>query len=68
MPQVTSGRVVYSRTVQPAQYESKRAEVELSFVIEDGEDLEAAAREVGEAARRQNLGLLGIKSKERSRA
>lgn len=35
--QITSGRVVYSRTVQPAQFESERAEVELSFVIDDGQ-------------------------------
>lgn len=44
MAQVTSGRVAYSRTAQPAQYESKRAEVEFAFVVEDGEDPEAAAR------------------------
>ena len=31
--QITGGRVVYSRTVQPAQFESKRCEVELSFVL-----------------------------------
>ncbi|MDP2659127.1 MAG: hypothetical protein Q8R28_00145, partial [Dehalococcoidia bacterium] len=41
-PQVTSGRVVYSRTVQPASYESERAEVELAFVVEDGADAGAA--------------------------
>ena len=36
MPTITGGRVVYGRTVQPAQYESKKAEVELAFGVEDG--------------------------------
>lgn len=38
MGQITGGRVVYGRTVQPAQYESKRADVELTFVVAEGED------------------------------
>ena len=58
LPQVTSGRVVYSRTVQPAQYESKRAEVEFAFAVEDGEDPGQAAREAGELARREVHALL----------
>lgn len=62
MAQVTSGRVVYSRTVQPAQYESKRAEVELSFVLEDGEDAPAVIREIGAAARVECLRLVGLRA------
>lgn len=58
MSQVTSGRVVYSRTVQPAQYESKRAEVEFAFVVEDGEDPGQAARDAGELARREVLAMI----------
>lgn len=38
MAQITGGRVVYGRTVQPAQYESKKAEVEFTFAVAEGED------------------------------
>lgn len=38
MGQITGGRVVYGRTVQPAQYESKKAEVEITFAVAEGED------------------------------
>lgn len=43
MPQVTGGQVVYGRTVQPAQYESKKAEVTLTFGLDEGTAPEAAA-------------------------
>lgn len=42
MTQITGGRIVYGRTVQPAQYESKKAEVEFTFSVEDGAYDEAA--------------------------
>lgn len=38
MSQFTGGRVVFGRTIQPAQYESKKAEVELFFAVGEGED------------------------------
>jgi len=44
--QITGGRVVYGRTVQPAPYESKKSEVELAFQLEEGEDLDEAIEEV----------------------
>lgn len=62
MAQITSGRVVYSRTVQPADYESKRGEVELSFVLEDGEEAADAVRAAGAIARAEALALIGIKA------
>jgi hypothetical protein len=37
-PYINGGRVVFSRSVQPAQYESKKAEVELTFIIPEGND------------------------------
>ena len=47
---ITSGRVIYSRTVQPAQHESERAEVELAFAVEDGHPaIEVAAAAMAEA-------------------
>ncbi len=64
MAQVTSGRVVYSRTVQPAQYESKRAEVELSFILDDNEDEAEAIRGVGRTARVECLRLVGVRVRE----
>ena len=70
-PQITSGRVVYSRTVQPANYESERAEVELAFVVEDGTDVVRAgaiAGEVLEVARSQVLAAVGPGAKSKSRA
>lgn len=59
MPQITGGRVVFSRTVQPAQYESKRAEVELTFVLAEGEDLNGTLNDVSLKAKNQVLDILG---------
>jgi hypothetical protein len=59
MPEITGGRVVFARTVQPAQFESKRVEAEMSFIVADGEDPAAALAEVGELVRRGALDLLG---------
>lgn len=60
MSQITGGRVVFSRTVQPAQYESKRAEVELTFVLAEGEDLAGTLNDVSMRVRGQVLDILGI--------
>jgi hypothetical protein len=60
--QITGGRVVYSRTVQPAQYESKRGEVELTFVLAEGEDLGAALDEVADLVKAKALDMVGLKS------
>lgn len=46
MAQITGGRVVYKRTVQPAPYESITAEVEYAFLLEDEELPGEAAAEV----------------------
>lgn len=37
--QITGGKVTYLRSVQPAQYESKKCEVEISFTLGEGEVL-----------------------------
>ena len=63
MPQITSGRVVYSRTVQPAEYESKRAEVELAFVVEDGESAEDAVSAVAKIVKRKALEIVGLRQR-----
>lgn len=59
--QVTSGRVGYSRTVQPAQYESERAEVEVAFVVAEDEDPADAIAEAAAVAKEQALAVLGRK-------
>jgi hypothetical protein len=48
MYQIIGGRVSYSRTIQPAPYESKKGEAELSFVLEDGEAVDNALDEIGD--------------------
>ena len=48
--QVTNGRVVVSRTVKPADYEGKKVEVELAFIIDEGEDAAAITEHVAGVA------------------
>lgn len=59
LPSITGGRVAFSRTVQPAQCESARAEAEFSFVLEEGEDPVAVAREWGGRVREVVLEMVG---------
>ena len=59
--QITGGRVVYSRTVQPAQFESKRGEVDLSFVLAEGEKLGDALDEVCGVCQEQALAMVGLR-------
>jgi len=64
MQQITSGRVVYGRTVQPAQYESKKAEVELTFAVEEGADgavVDAFMRDTAKKAQTLCLEMVGLK-------
>lgn len=66
MPQITSGRVVFSRTVQPAQFESKRSEVELSFVLAEGEELGKTLEDIGVLVKAEALKLVGLDSQSHS--
>jgi hypothetical protein len=59
--QIISGRVVFARTVQPAQYESKRAEVELSFVLAEGDDVGMAVELASHEAMSAVLQMVGLK-------
>lgn len=45
---VTNGIVEYERVVKPADYESKRFKVSLSFAIDDGADAAAATAKIGD--------------------
>lgn len=60
---VTSGRVSFSRKVQPADFESKGATVELAFEVEDGDDVEDVLLELGPVARRHVLRLISGKKR-----
>ncbi len=64
MVQITGGRVLYSRTVQPAQYETKRAEVEVAFVLAEGEDLGENLDEAASIVKKKALQMVGIKARK----
>ena len=61
MAQITQGRVVYSRTIQPQQYESIKAEAELTFVLDEGEDLGTVFDETAALVKAKALNMVGIK-------
>jgi hypothetical protein len=61
MTEITGGKVGYRRTVQPAPYESKTAECELSFSVEEGEDPETVAADVLAACRAAVEEILGLR-------
>jgi hypothetical protein len=60
-PQIVGGRIGYKRTVQPREYESKTAEVEFSFTVDDGEDPAELADEALAMARDSVNAVLGVK-------
>ena len=61
MPQITSGSVSYSRTVQVQQFEPAKGDIALNFQVLDGETIEDVLDEVGAIAKLKVMQLLGIK-------
>lgn len=59
--QITNGKVSFTRSVKPADYEKKEATVELSFGIADGEDPAEVVARVGQLAQEKALQLVGLK-------
>lgn len=60
---ITGGSVTYGRTVQPAQYESKKAEVTITFAVEDGasdDAVEAIKTKAATMAQATALELVGM--------
>ncbi len=47
---ITNGVVEFERVVRPADFESKRVKVSLSFAVDDGEDAAVASARVGDMA------------------
>jgi hypothetical protein len=60
---VTGGKISFSRTVRPADFESKSSTVELSFVLDDGDTLETVLSDLGKVAQAKALELVGLKIK-----
>lgn len=60
--QIVSGRVVFARSVQPAQYETKKAEVEIAFILAEGEQLGDSLDIAGLLAKVKVLEMVGLKS------
>jgi hypothetical protein len=56
---VTSGRILYSKTIQERQFEPKHAEVELTFELPDGADLNQALEEVSVTCKEEARVLVG---------
>lgn len=48
MVQVTHGKVSYGRTIKTGDFESKRADVELAFSVEEGASMTSAGKAVAE--------------------
>ena len=61
MPQITGGRVVYRRSIQPQPYESEGAEIEFQFIVEDDENPTTAAASVLRIARAEVHIALGLR-------
>lgn len=67
MALITGGRVAYKRTTQPQPYESKTAEAEFQFTIEDDESPADATASVLQLAKKEVHEALGIGSGLRER-
>lgn len=61
MASITGGTVSYSRTVKISDYEPKKAEVTLSFGVDEGEDVEKILGYVSNLALAQTHKILGLK-------
>ena len=55
---ITGGKVAYGQTICPKQYESKRADVELTFSVAEGDDYAAIFDTASTAAIRRVAQLL----------
>lgn len=59
--QITGGRVAFSRTVQPQPYESRKADIELAFLLDDKENIDDALNEVKDICREHVLEMVGAR-------
>jgi len=71
MAQITGGSVTFGRTIQPAQYESKKAEVTVTFAVAEGETrqmAQAMLNGAAEMAQTKALELVGLKPAAKAQA
>ena len=61
---ITSGRVMYSRTVQVKQFEPKQIQAELVFTLEDNEKIDAAFEDAVAIAEEQVLAALKLRTRD----
>jgi len=59
--QITGGKVTFGRSVQPAQYETKKAEVEITFTLAEGEALGDTLNHAASVAQDKALEMVGLK-------
>ncbi len=60
MTQITGGEVSFGKTVQPKEYESKRADVKLLFAVGEGEDFKEVFDRAAAEAEAKCYQLLGL--------
>jgi hypothetical protein len=60
--QITGGKVSFKRSYQPEQYGSKGAEVEISFMMAEGEELGTKLDDVAKIVKTKALQLCNIKT------
>ena len=60
--QITGGKVSFKRSYQPEQYGSKGAEVEISFIMAEGEELTTQLDDVARIVKAKVLQLCNIKT------
>lgn len=62
MAQITGGSVKYGRTCKTGDFENKRVDVELTFLVAEGEDHAAVLQQVAKEAHNKAHAMLGIKT------
>lgn len=62
MAQITGGKIFYSQTRQAAQFEPKKAEVELSFIVGEGETFAEVAKMAEDFAVAKVQEMIGAKA------
>lgn len=60
MGTVTGGEFSYTRTVKPADYESKSATTKLAFLVDEGQDAQVVLEGVSKIAVRHTLVVVGL--------
>lgn len=60
---ITSGRVMFSKTIQERQFEPKHAEVEIVFTVGEGETLDQLLDDAKVIVKQEALDLVGTRNR-----